>query len=372
MNILYVTNQVLAISKSNEMMFSLLEELGHKVFWAANFNSYIGDKAAIPCETIQIDLVSSPLHKTNLKAYKQMCHAIADNSIEAIHCHTPIGSLLGRVVGIKYAISPVIYTAHGFLFFDGAPFINRFVYYIEEMILSKCTDVLVTINEMDYQAAKKLKLRNGGQLYKVHGAGVEVQVDCRSVAGVRRAFSLEDKILCFSATRIDSNKNIKTVLEAINMLADNIHYVVAGDGPDLENLKKQAASLGIADRVHFLGYRLDVSSLLNEMDIFVLSSVREGLSRSVIEAMSHGLPCVLSRARGNQDLITHGEGGFICETLDPRSYAKAIQRLSESKELRYRMGNHNIASVKDFSLTNVSDEYRKIYSRHLVEKAQIG
>ncbi|MDN4509350.1 glycosyltransferase [Gordonibacter sp. RACS_AR49] len=368
MNVLYVTNQVFALSKSNKMMFSLLEKLEHKVFWAANFNSYVGDISTIPCDIVQIDLTSNPLNKTNVKAYRQLCRAVAENSIEAMHCHTPIGSLLGRVVAKKMGIAPVIYTAHGFLFFEGAPRVSGMVFRMEESLLARCTDALVTINEMDYQAARKFKLRNGGRLYKVHGAGIEAQVDRGKTAGLRKALSLEGKTLCFSAARVDSNKNIETVLKAISLVPDrNIHYVVAGDGPDLSRLKERADRLGVADRVHFLGYRLDVSELLNEIDIFVLSSIREGLSRSVMEAMSHGLPCVLSQARGNQDLVAHGVGGYICETLNPQSYAEAIRRLAASEGLRAKMGERNRASVEEFSLSNVREEYREIYERHLVE-----
>ncbi len=366
MRILYISNQVFTFSKGFETLFSLLNELGHDVVWAANFTRFNGDIKSIPYKVNQIDLVSKPLKLTNIRALKQLCKAVDDSSIDAIICDTPIGSLLGRLAGLIKKIKPVIYVAHGFLFYEGCPFINRTLYYWEERILARVTDVLVTINDMDEHAALKMRLRKGGFIGRIHGAGVDIDVDCTRNRTLQDVLNLSDSIICFSAARIDTNKNIETAIKAFCHLKDlDVHYAIAGDGDHISKLKDLVRELGLSERVHFLGYRTDIPLLLNSSDIFVLSSVREGLSRSLMEAMAHGLPCVVSEARGNRDLIGEDEGGFICSTFDSEQYANSIRELVTSRALRQAMGDRNKKAIIPFSRARVVEEYRAIFNKAL-------
>lgn len=114
-------------------MLEPLRTLGHEVVWAADFSNFIGDKTQIPCITEQIDINTNPLKPSNRKALKQLCDIIEKYNIQAIQSSTPIGGLLGRFAGRKMRVNPIIYAAHGFLFFKGAPLINRTVYRIRNV-----------------------------------------------------------------------------------------------------------------------------------------------------------------------------------------------------------------------------------------------
>ena len=160
MKVLMVTNKVKTYALGFQNVIEPMLEQGHELVWAADFSGFLGDISVVPCKTEQIDINSNPLKPTNLKAYRQLLQIIDRHNIEAVMCSTPIGGMLGRLAAKAKKISPVIYAAHGFLFFKGAPFINRTVYRFQEELMARWTDVLVNINEEDYHAAEDFKLQD--------------------------------------------------------------------------------------------------------------------------------------------------------------------------------------------------------------------
>ena len=147
MRVLLVTNRVKTYALGFQNIFEPLAGLGHEIIWAADFSGFVADKSTIPCKIEQIDIASNPFNPTNIKAYRQICGLIRKHNIEAIQCSTPIGGALARLAGAKMGVKPVIYAAHGFLFFKGAPLINRTVFKWEEQWLARYTDALITITE---------------------------------------------------------------------------------------------------------------------------------------------------------------------------------------------------------------------------------
>lgn len=263
MKLLLITNKVKTYALGFQNVLNPLKELGHEVVWAADFSNFIGDKTLIPCRTEQIEINKNPLNPSNSKALKQLCDIIEKNRIQAIQCSTPIGGLLGRLAGKRMGVDPIIYAAHGFLFFKGAPLINRTVYKWEEDILAHYTDVLITITEEDYNAAQKLKLRSGRKPYLIHGAGVKVGVTVDIDRNEkRRSIGVpEDAFVIVSAGELNKNKNTEVIVKALKDI-ENAHYVACGVGPEKENLKKLAQKLGVTNRFHLMGYRTDMPEIM--------------------------------------------------------------------------------------------------------------
>jgi glycosyltransferase involved in cell wall biosynthesis len=361
MKILMVTNKVKTYSLSSRITFDALLSLGHKVVWAADFSKFIGDKSVIPAITEQISINTNPLNKSNIRAYKRLLKIIDEHHIEAVMCSTPIGGALARLAAKKKGIKPVLYEAHGFLFFKGAPLINRTVYKWEEQILARCTDVLITITKEDYAEAKKLKLRSKTPPYMVHGAGVNVgvQVDIDRDEKRKSLGVPEDAFVIVSAGELNRNKNTEVAVRALADVPD-AHYIACGVGPEEDNLRKLANKLGVADRFHLLGYRTDMPEVLSCADAFTIMSFREGMPRALLEAMDLGLPCVGSNTRGVRDLIDI-DGGFICEPTDVRAFADAFNQLKADAILREKMGKHNQTKVQDYSADVVRQELCEIY-----------
>lgn len=365
MRVLMITNKVKTYALGFQNVLEPLRELGHEVVWAADFSNFVGDKSFIPCVVEHISINTNPLNPTNRTALKQVCKIIKKYDIQAIQCSTPIGGLIGRLAGKKMHIYPVIYAAHGFLFFKGAPLINRTVYKWEEDILAHYTDVLITITEEDYQAAQKLKLRSGTKPYLVHGAGVKVGVTVDiDRAEKRRSIGVpKDAFVIVSAGELNKNKNTEVIVRALKDV-DGAHYVACGVGQEKDSLERLAQELGVSDRFHLMGYRTDMPEIMACSDVFTMMSFREGMPRALLEAMDLGLPCVGSDTRGIRDLIDLN-GGFICKPTDSKAFADAFMKIKADSELRLKMGKHNKSKVNNYSAEVVRSELRNIYTEVL-------
>lgn len=365
MKVLMISNRIKTYPLLYKNIIEPLKSLGHDIIWAADFSGFVADKSIIPCITEQIDINSNPFKTTNRKAFKQICELINKYEIDAIQCSTPIGGALARLAGKKMGVRPIIYAAHGFLFFKGAPLINRTVFKWEEQWLAHYTDALITITEEDYEEAKKLKLRSHKAPYLIHGAGinvgVHVEVDKKEK---RKSIGIpKDAFLIVSAGDINKNKNTEVMVRALKVLNDpTVHYIACGVGPEEQNLKELARSLGVEDQFHLLGYRTDMPELMASSDAFVMMSFREGLPRSLMEAMDLGLPCIGSDTRGIRDLIDP-EGGIICNPRKPEEFAEAIRKLKNGNIKQ--MGKHNQEKVKSYSADIVRQELYDIYKEVL-------
>ena len=344
-------------------------DMGYDVFFGTNRH----DPEKLACEL--------PVHKydshsyrsiTSIKdnwvAFKNLRKIIKENNIDVIHCNTPVGGMIGRLCGKLYHINKVIYTAHGFHFYKGAPLINRTIYKWAEQLMAHWTDVIITMKQEDFEAAKRFHLIKKGKVYKVHGVGItlsdinDVNID-KSV--VRYNLGLKDSdIVCISAGDLVARKNYQIAIKAIAKTKNpNIHYLICGTGEDLDRLKRLAQNLKIADRIHFLGYRTDVIELYKASDIFLFTTLQEGLPRSLMEAMACGLPCIVSNIRGNVDLIKDGKGGFLCNPQNPDAFTKAINLCDA--DTCHSFGSFNLDEIKKYDIAVVKREIQKIYKESL-------
>lgn len=346
-------------------------DLGYDVHYGVNRKNPEELKCNMPVKLFEAHTYRSLTNfKDNKIAFKNFMKLLKGNNIEAIHCNTPIGGTIGRVCGKLKKVKKVIYTAHGFHCYKGAPLFNRTVLKWAEQIMAHWTDAVITMNQEDYEFARTLKLRNGGKAYLVHGVGIntedyfnaKVDVDAK-----RQELGLsEDDILLISMGDLIPRKNypvaIKAIAEANN---SKLHYLICGKGPELDNLKALAKDLGVENQIHFLGFRTDIKELAKASDIFIFSTLQEGMPRSMMEAMACGLPCIASKIRGNVDLIEDGVNGYLCDTADVSGFADAIKKISEDKELRDAMSKANLEKIKEYDISVVEKEIKGIYDEVL-------
>ena len=238
-------------------------------------------------------------------------------------------------------------------------------YYPVEWLCAHWTDVLITINKEDYALAKKrLKARI---VRYVPGVGIDLSKFSRQLFSeeecnkVRKEVGVPEKThWLLSVGELNDNKNHETVLRAIVKIKC-VYYTIAGVGSNLKRLKELARELGIADRVIFLGYRNDVSLLCKAADIFVMPSFREGLSVALMEAMASGMPCCVSKIRGNVDLIDD-KGGTLFEPHSVDGCRTAIKNLLTS-DLRL-LGENNRSKIKHFDIKVIENTMNEIYFRN--------
>lgn len=331
------------------------------------------DEKAYNIKIKSVPISRNPLAKTNLTAYKELVEFIKKEKINYIHCNTPTGGILGRLAGKKCNVKKVIYQAHGFHFYKGAPKKNWLFYYPIEKWLARYTDALIAINQEDFALAKtKLKLRKNGNVYFVPGVGIDTtQYTLSAKAREQKRIELklnENDVALISMGDLIDRKNYDTAIRAIAE-ANNpaLQYFICGKGPEEENLKTLAEYLGISEQIHFLGFRSDIKELLAAADVFLFTTKQEGLPRSMMEAMAAGLPCVASKIRGNTDLLEGTEGGYLCPTTDVSAYAENLKILANDKALREKMGKNNLITIQKFSTETVNEEMKKIYESELSE-----
>ena len=318
----------------------------------------------IPCcdRYYDIPFERSPLKRSNLRAYRELKRVIDRGEFDLIHCHTPVGALLTRLAAGKARRkgTKVIYTAHGFHFFKGAPKLNWLVYFPAEWLCGFLTDVLITINREDYDFAQKHI--HAGKVCYVPGVGVDMDRFGGSRETAREKLGIgEEEFVLLSVGEMTENKNHRLALQALALLPEKpIRYVLVGRGERMEELQAQARELGIADRVIFTGYRNDVSELYPAADAFFFPSFREGLSVALMEAMASGLPAIVGKIRGNTDLIDDGVEG-VYMPLTPEGAAEAIRKLYDDPALGARLGEAAREKVRRFSAPEVQRKMREIY-----------
>ena len=308
----------------------------------------------------KIQFERSPYKFQNILAYKQLVALIKNKNFDTVFCHEPVGGAIGRLVGHKFNCK-VIYMAHGFHFFKGAPK-TRKLYYLVEKYLSRYTDVLITINQEDYLASKKFHAK---KCFKTNGIGVDTKkfaMDNNEKNYIKKEMCLpEDAIVILSVGELIQRKNHAVIIKALSKLnQSNLYYLIAGEGEIRVELESLIRNLGLEKNIHLLGYRTDINKLCNSADIFALPSVHEGLSVALMEAMGCGKPVIGAKIRGNVDLIDEGKGGFLVDTFNIDDYSNKINYLLCNEELRNSMGLYNINKVKEFDIDTVKKQLFEI------------
>lgn len=368
MKILYVATVVKThIMHFHLPMLQLFKDEGWETAVVARNDYDNPEDCRIPfCdEFFDLPFERNPFKVANIKVYRKLKRIIDEGQFDVISCHTPVGGFLARLASRKARKSgtKVIYTAHGFHFYKGASLLNWLIYYPVEKFCSGLTDVMITINEEDYNLARKKM--NPGRVEYVPGVGIDIKRFSHTEVNrehKRREIGVpEDAFLLLSVGELIKNKNHKTVIRAVAELGcSDIHYVVAGSGKLLDELKSIAEELGIANQVHLMGYRRDANELYKSADVYVLPSFREGLNVSVMEAMAAGLPCIVSNIRGNVDLIDK-TGGVLVNPSDVQDVCRAIGEMRKQYDLR-KLGEYNSKKAEKFEVDGINQKLREIYT----------
>ena len=362
MEILYITTIGNTMNFFSSLIKKLVED-GHNVSIASNENNKQTPVSEyykeLGCTVYNISCSRSPLDKGNIKAIREIREIVSKNKFDIVHCHTPIAAACTRIACRsvrKQNGTKVIYTAHGFHFYSGAPTINWLIYYPIEWLCSFFTDVLVTINTEDYKRAKKSF--HAKNIVYVPGVGINTSKfgNSHGDSSVRKEFGIKGFML-LSVGELNENKNHNSVIKAVAGLPCT--YVIVGSGNKKDELIRTAKEYG--SKVVLSGYRHDVVDFYNAADAYILPSYREGLNVSLMEAMASSLPCLCGRIRGNTDLID-SHGGATFEPGDVAEIRKTIKLLIQmDSNNRKKLGEYNYNRVKEFDSMRINGLIENLY-----------
>lgn len=364
------------IGQFNMGNIRILKELGYQADVACNFRDRSiwteertkkleNELNAMGIGLFQVDFTRS-IRKVSchIRAYRQLKRILMDTEYEFLHCHTPIAGALGRIAGHRRGLK-VIYTAHGFHFYQGAPLKNWIFYYPVERLLSAWTEVLITINTEDYERAKKdFKAKKtkyvpgiGIDLERIQNVTINRKVK-REELGIA-----EESVAILSVGELNRNKNHAAVIKAIAKLNDmRIHYFICGKGILNKYLEEECRRLSVESQVHLLGFRKDIYEIYKACDIYIHPSYREGLPVAVMEAMACGLPCMVSNIRGNRDLVKNGNNGICFSLKNQKDLKDSITYLIKNHETGKKFVKNSMITIKQNSQRLILEKMRQIYA----------
>ncbi len=360
------TSHTANFQKFNRPFMRWFKERGYEVHYAS-----AGGEKILDCDQqFIIPFARSPFKLANIRAYLELKKIINSNNYDIIHTHTPVGSVVTRLASkqARKNGSRVIYTAHGFHFFKGAPILNWIIYYQLEKILSRTMDVLITINNEDYKIAKR-KFKTDA-IKKVNGVGVDVgrfvpsSYEEKESLRKQYNYSSDDNIVLFVA-EFTKNKNQQFLINALPIITKqikNFKVIFAGTGTEFDKCTALVDDLGLKRSVAFFGYRKDIENLYAISDVLVSASNREGLPVNTLEAMATGLPVVCTRIRGHVDVIKDGVNGYLYAPGDQTTFIKKLQYLFSDKKLIKDIGSRNLEYVKKYSVDNAVKKMGEIYN----------
>lgn len=346
-------------------------ELGWQVDAAANQISELTEIHSEFDACYDLPLTRNP---TDLKIIMQsptiIRRVVEQGQYDIVHVHSPIAAFLVRFALKDIKNKPkVVYTAHGFHFHrHGKPLTNFIFQQLEKMAAPWC-DALITVNKEDYQAAKQAGFAT--RIEYMAGIGVDthsltaedilpVQTD-----QIRQQLSLkESDVLFLMIAEFNLGKRHFDALNALAQTPSNVHLAFAGVGGLFDEVKNVAAQLGVEQRVHFLGFRRDIPILVRASRAVMLPSEREGLPRSLLEAMSLSTPIIGTNIRGIAELAADN-CGLLHEVGDSRGLAQAMTTLAEQPTLAQEMGQAARQKVLAYDVQKIIEHHDKLYAELL-------
>ncbi|BAB80181.1 glycosyltransferase family 4 protein [Clostridium perfringens] len=362
--ILYITTVSRTINAFLVPHIEMLLENGYKVECATcvdkKVNQVLINKGV---KIFNIPFSRSPLSFGNIKAFKELIKLQKENKYDIVHVHTPVASIYGRLLKIRFPKLKTIYTAHGYHFLKGGPKLGWIIYYPIEKVMAKLTDVTININKEDYEITKT-KL-NPKKCYLVNGVGLDLNqykpLSKEKQESKRKELGLEkDDFVVIMIAELNENKNQIQLIKAMELLKDkypNIKAISIGEGHKFEELQQEINNRGLKNNFKLLGFRTDVNELINISNIGILLSYREGLPRNIMELMANGKRIVATDIRGNRDIVCNDFIGALVEVNDYEATAKAVEKFYLTSANK----NKILKEVERYSISNILTELSFVY-----------
>jgi glycosyltransferase involved in cell wall biosynthesis len=311
----------------------------------------------------------------NVRAAGAIRDLVATQRFDVVHVHTPVAAFVTRCAlarRVAWGRPFVVYSAHGFHFHAGGRSVSNHAYRLLEKLASRWTDSLVVVNREDEAASRSMRLRAAGRSHFVPGFGVDVKglrVASRNGPDVRRELGLSpaDCLFLVVAEFIQRKRHADIMHALAALPREKVHLALAGDGPLREHVVRLAHQLGVADRVHLLGFRRDVPALLRRSNALLLASQQEGLPQCVMEALALGIPVIGADARGTRDLLEPG-GGILFPVGNVPALAEVMEWVADHPKAAAEMGHRGIKSIGPLRLDQILLAHEEIYDQGLLAR----
>ncbi len=294
------------------------------------------------------ELVRNPSLSCDIKSFIKIMRIIRHEKYHIVHTHTAKAGILGRMAAWLCRTPIIVHTLHGTTFHRAMHASEAFFYRILERLTACITDQLVSVGDDLRQIylnagvgkpEQYVTIRSGFEISRFRLSDAEIALRRRKI---RRELGISDAAYVIgSASRLEPRKGQYYFIQSAQQLLSkypDLVFILAGDGPSAEELRTLAQSLRIANKIHFLGHRKDIEDVMSAMDVFVLSSLWEGLPQVLVQAAALGRPIVSFDAEGAKEIVHGGENGFVVPRGDENALTESLAYLISHPQRAREMG----------------------------------
>ncbi|MEZ7892470.1 MAG: glycosyltransferase [Candidatus Wallbacteria bacterium] len=316
--------------------------------------------------------------------FYQLSRILIENDFQIIHCHSTKAGIIGRLAAFFAGVPVKIFTAHGFVFHENMNFFKRSLCVLAEKIGGIFSDCIITVSGADWKKAvknhiaprRKLKLiQNGIEINEINNFSVNVSDENRKKW--RGKYKISDNaIIIGSVGRLVYEKSYETAIKAFKKVSEKNEravMLIAGGGYELRKLEGLIKKLGLESKVVLTGEIENIYEIYSIIDIFFLSSIKEGLPYSLLEAGAFGLFSVCTNAGGISDVIKTGKNGILCQSGNEDSFVDALLNSLDMPAAQRALmgGNLKNTIIENFTEEKMACEVEKTYFRLAAKKGLI-
>jgi len=329
-------------------------------------------------EVFELPWTRRPRDPANvIEAPRRLRALVRARRYDLVHAHDPVAAFVTRFAlrNVKRSGRPrVVYTAHGFHFHGEGGRLSNLAFLAAERLAGRWTDYLVVINRDDEREAKRHRIVPSDRLRYMPGIGVDLdhydagRVTPAEVRALRAEIGVDERApLLTMVGEFNPGKRHRDAVRAVALARRrDVHLVLAGVGPLMDDVRELACSLEVANRVHLLGYRTDVPTLMAAAFATILPSEREGLPRCIMESMCLERPVIATRIRGVRELVDE-ETGILTDVGDVEAMARAIDTLADDGARANRLGWRGRERIRAFDLHRVLALHDELYAEALAD-----
>jgi len=301
--------------------------------------------------------------------------AMRNNRYNIVHTHSSKAGILGRLAAKMAGIPVIVHTIHGWSFHDYLPSYQKHLFIYLEKIAAKFSDALVFVSEADLETGLKNGIGKKSQYRLIRSAIPRIQFNNleKNKEINRKKLGIPDNVLVIgNVGRLSDQKNPIEwiqIAQKISLEEDNVVFLLVGDGPLRLDVKEEINEFFLSEKFILPGLTRDVLSYFSIIDIFLITSLWEGLPRTVLEAMAMGIPVVAYKSGGIPEIVSDGITGYLCKAGDIESMVKRSIFLLKNHLLREEMGRKgNLLIRNDFDLQVMIEHISKLYTELLTQK----
>jgi len=290
---------------------------------------------------IKVKLSSSLIREINpfldAVTFLRLLFFIKNNRFDIVHTHSPKASILGRWAAFLLGVKNIIYTVHGWPFHKFMnPFMYTFFLYLERLT-AKITKRIIVVSKADLKIGIDKKIAPQDKFNFIH-YGVDIEKMERTF--LKRKDELYSKELIINISSLKHQKGLYYFLDTAKLIIakrNKLKFLLIGDGPLKNHIKKAITSYGLKNYVYLAGWVDDLSRIFSKTSVLVLTSLWEGLPLVVLEAIIAGIPAVVTNTGGLLDIVENYRNGIIVKTRDTEKISKAVLQVLDNYDQWCRM-----------------------------------